>query len=841
MRNTMKIIQMILIAVFVTFAGSGFTQTIAEKKASLLAGGGGDLTKEMHRFLVQVNAELKEQKGVLRSLYGEVQDLYQEGAPDEEYQKLLEQINQVKDNIKILEQSWHEMAVDNNQEEEYALWHQPDATLGELVIDYGSQDYVYLMSSEIEETPLSVSSNIPIPRSAWADMLEMILTQNGIGIKQLNPYLRQLIFLKEDKSNVQVITNDLTDLEVFPSDARVCFVLSPKAPEVNRAWFFLEKFVNPNSSEVQLIGRDILIIAPVREVRELLKLYEFVEANSGNLDYKVVPLHRVDAEEMSRVLASIFNQLNEEEATSRQVAASNDSENSNTAKFYGSNGLKVIPLANVAQALFLIGTPEELNKAQDIINQVEGEVGEAREKVVYTYQTKHTDSAELADILDRVYAMMVQSQGKLVPDLGLTEEQVKSRSSSTSNASTEISLNEDTLSANQIYNPGYFQEGSYVINSDLINPGSSEQGNPEPNKGRNNFIVDVKTGSIVMVVESIYLVKLKELIRKLDVPKKAVQIEVLLFEKQIDKNSVFGLNLLRLGDKASNTDITSLTFNDINPVGAASNIGNRGILEFCLSRVCGTSGMAAYDLAYRFLMSRDDVTINSNPSVVAINQTTATIEIKEQISVNTGTLLIDSTGGAIPNNQFVREEYGITIKVTPTIHMRDEDNEWDSEEPNYVTLESDITFDTIKPSTVDRPDVTRRHIVNEARIADGQSVIIGGLRRKESKDLREKVPLLGELPGIGKLFSDTRMEDNSREMFIFITPKIIVDPAEEMVRLRHQQLCRRPGDIPAFLGRLDRAREREKKRLFTGYMTMILGNEPAPIYCPPGEYDGRCR
>ncbi|MEM1283217.1 MAG: hypothetical protein AAGG81_06650 [Chlamydiota bacterium] len=199
-------------------------------------------------------------------------------------------------------------------------------------------------------------------------------------------------------------------------------------------------------------------------------------------------------------------------------------------------------------------------------------------------------------------------------------------------------------------------------------------------------------------------------------------------------------------------------------------------------------------------------------------------------------------GGAIPNNQFVREEYGITIKMTPTIHMRDEsDEEWSFDDQNFITLETDITFDTIKPSEVSRPDVTRRHVVNEVRIADGQTVIIGGLRRKESKDFKEQIPFLGELPGIGKLFSDTRSEDSSREMFIFITPTIISDPSEDMIRIRSQQMCRRPGDIPAFLARLDRARECEKKRLFEGYLDMILGREPSAIYYPPGEYDGRCR
>lgn len=858
---TFKTILFLFLTLTPFFSLNGLT--IEEKKASLISGRStGDLSKDMQRFLMQVNAEVKDQTMLMRELYQEVRDLYKNNAPLEEYQNLLNQINQVKDNIAILQESWQKMASDNNQEEEYALWHLPNTTIGELVIDYGSQDYVYLMSEEIEEIGLSINSNIPIPRSSWTEMLQMILQQNGIGIKQLNPLLRQLYLLKEDLSTIELITNNPADLEIYVNEARIAFLLSPKPEEIKRIWFFLEKFVNPNNSEVQILGRDILIIAPVYEVRELLKLYKFVEINNGNLEYKIVPLHRVAADEMAIVLSSIFEQLNEdsEPPAPREFpnkvnpnlnikTNTNSNSNSRQKNYKGANGLKVVTLASVAQALFLIGTPDEIRKAQDIIDQVESEVGEAREKVVYTYQAKHTDSAELADILDRVYNMMASSgPGIVMESNARTEEKSESgnassnsKSNSKSDATTNLNLNDDNmlLAPEMIYNPGFFNDGSYIINSDLIQPGSSPQGNPDPNRNRTNFIVDIKTGSIVMVVEAVFLPKLKELLRKLDVPTKAVQIEVLLFEKQTDANSIFGLNLLRLGDKASNTDASSLTFNDIIPVSGPANIGNRGILEFTLSRMCN-AGMAAYDIAYRFLLTRDDVTINSNPSVVAINQTTATIEIKEQISVNTGTLLIDSTGGAIPNNQFVREEYGITIKVTPTVHMRDYADHSDENDTNYVTLQSDITFDTIKPSTVDRPDVTRRHIVNETRIADGQTVIIGGLRRKETHDHKESIPFLGELPGIGKLFSETIMEDNTREMFIFLTPKIIVDPAEDLERIKYEQMCRRPGDIPAFLSRLERAREREKNCLFEGYLTMVLGRKPPPVYCPPGEFNGRC-
>lgn len=842
-----------LILSFAITAPHGYAaQTIAEKKASLgTSTVGGDLSKEMQRFLTQVNAELKDQQSLLRTLYEQVRELYNEEAPPEEYQTLLLEINKVRTNIEVLESSWREMSADNNQEEEYALWHQPETTLGDLVIDFGSQDYVYLMSPEIEDTSLSVNSNIPIPRAGWNEMLELIFTQNGIGIKQLNPYLRQLFILKEDNSNIRLITDNRDDLNAFPDEARVCFVLSPNPSELRRTWFFLEKFANPNSSEVQMTGRDILIIAPVSEVRELLKLYDFVESNSGNIEYRIIPLKRVDAKEMGNILSTIFEQFEDDS----EVAGSMDGESFGKAakvKYQGTSGLRIITLATVAQALFLIGTPEEIRKAEDIIDQVEAEVGGARDKIVYTYECKHTDCVELADILDRVYTMMVQTgagiEGQNNGEVAATDIKAMSGSDSKSESHAEaiIEENSNLLSANQIFNPGYFQDGSYVINSDLIRPGSSNQGNPEPNKGRSNFIVDVKTGKIVMVVESIFLPKLKELIRKLDIPKKMVQIEVLLFEKECDKENIFALNLLRLGDKASNKDTAGLSFNDLNPVSGGVNLLNRGILEFCLSRAC-TSTTGAYDLAYRFLLSRDDVTINSNPSVVAVNQTTAVIEIKDQISINTGTLLIDSTGGAIPNNQFIREEYGITIKVTPTIHMRDENEEWNSldDDTNFITLQSDITFDTfdrtVAGTITDRPDVKRRHVVNEVRIADGQTVIIGGLRSKETSDSKKQIPLLGELPGIGKLFSDTSMKDTGKEMFIFITPKIISDPLEEMERIRTQQLCRRPGDIPAFLCRLDRAREQEKRRLFEGYMTMILGKEPAPIYFTPREFDGRCR
>jgi general secretion pathway protein D len=343
--------------------------------------------------------------------------------------------------------------------------------------------------------------------------------------------------------------------------------------------------------------------------------------------------------------------------------------------------------------------------------------------------------------------------------------------------------------------------------------------------GQNNFIVDSKTGAIIMVVEAEALPKIKELLKKLDVPKKMVQIEVLLFEKKISGSNNVGLNLLRLGSEAKNYAKSGLSW--------SAGSGAAGILEFLISHKKG-SGIPAYDLAYQFMLSQEDVQINCSPSVTTMNQTPATIAIVEEVS-------IDSGADEKKNRIYKRQQYGITIQITPTINMDDELMSA-SDEGGYVTLETDITFDTPKKNHNERPDVTRRHIKNHVRIADGQTVILGGLRRKNSQDTKDSIPFLGEIPGLGKLFSHTSMSDDSTEMFVFITPKIISDPVHDAEILRKNELKKRPGDIPEFLHTVIKAQEQERRRLFEGSLTALFGKNSGGNLIPHKrgtEYDGR--
>ena len=863
-KMTIMMIRQTIISIFILCAIplTGFCQTISEKKASFTEQT-GDLTPDMHRYLVEINRELRHSEGELAQLYRQVNDLFDQGASPEEYHLLLKRINEIRSHMEGLENSWREMSVQTGQTEPYGLWHQPETTLGQLVMDYGAQDYVYLLSPEIATMRLSVDSNLLIPRSSWGETLDLILSQNGVGYKQLNPYLRQVYLVRDDRSSIKLMTNKRKDLDLFPLDSRVCFVLSPEPAEVRRTWLFLDKFVNPNSTTLQQIGRDIFVIGPISDLQDLLKLYDFIAANKGDKEFKVFPVTRVDPEEMAKVLAAIFDQTNEgveppknpRDRERGPMPPPSRYRPANAQESTESGGLKIIALGNVARALFLVGTKEEIRKAEQIIKQVESQVGEAREKTIFWYTARHSDPEELAEVLQRIYFLM----SRVPPGRQGLEEYPPGMSpppfppATAEQIADQILRKEVDMLPSELYQTSYYQQGNYIVNPSPVEPRRTPT--PTTNKDRDNFIVDLKTGSIAMVIEADILPKIKELIKKLDVAKRMVQIECLLFERRIAKQNNFGLNLLKIGDCASQVTASCLTWND--PLTIPT-----GILDYFISKK-QTCGLPAYDIAYRFLMTQDDIQINASPSVVAVNQTAATIAIVEETSINTGIFNVETAKGNTLEKAFTRAQYGITIDITPTIHITNDDMEH-PDDPNYVTLDTDITFDTVQPGlSPDQPDVTRRHITNEVRVPDGQTIILGGLRRKTTDDYKESIPFFGEIPCLGKLFSYRELADSEVEMFIFITPTIISDPLFDFERIKCEEMRRRPGDIPEFLCSLVAARDIEKNRVMAGTMRMLFGPDPdrcrSPSYWRPsdcssgsyaegwivnalpcsGEYDGR--
>ncbi|MGZ3633083.1 MAG: type II secretion system protein GspD [Parachlamydiaceae bacterium] len=818
------------------------SQTIAEKKAGFGSIGGEDLTPEMKTFLLQVNSDLNELQSELKRLYQEVAILHTQQAPTEFYAPLLQQVNAMKRQIVSLQEDWQQMAASSSKEADYALWNQPESTIGQLVNDFGSYNYLYVTSPEISAIKISLDSNLPIPRGSWEEVLEFILHQSGIGIRQLNPYVRELYILRNDLSRPRIITSRREELPLLPPSERIVYVLSPDSSEIKRVWYFLDKFINTNTTALQMIGRDILIIGNVSEVQEMLKIYDFVSTHRGDKEYKAVKIQKVDVEEMAKVLSVLFESIMEEpdgdapnpfptpkptipeknkliEGKTRSPEFTRvPPPRANPQALGVSSSLKIIALKDIAQALFLVGTKEEISKAEEIIKQVEDQVGATRRKEIVWYNVKHSDPEELAQILVRIYELM------LVSETGIPEEGERFVSDAERSYQRREAIQNDVVEAvaaipkiplGVVNDTGFLSSANY-----LINPEDRKKPRPPPNIGRDNFLVDPKTGSLIMVIESDLVTDMRNLIKRLDVPKRMVQIEVMLVEQVITNANDIGLNLLKIGCMASQTNATDFLFNVFPRISGIS----PGITDFLISR-SPHGNIPAYDLAYHFLISRDDVRINASPSVLAMNETEASIEFELETSVSVGTFVVPNAGTATLQESFARARYGISIDVVPTIHMHDPNSPFD-DGIDYITLESDVKFETFTSDINSRPNVVRRVLKNQARIADGQTVVIGGFRRKDAQDKVTSIPFIGEIPGFGKLFSNTTMNDTSVETFLFLTAKIASDPLEDLEYIKMEEMARRPGDLPYFMKALREAQEAEQNRHLYHTMQMLFGREP---------------
>lgn len=771
-KHTLKWYKVTSLLLFSSIALHG--QTIEEKAIVLST----SRSEKDHDLLSKVNSSLHALREDLEKNHRLAAELFQKKGSDDEFKKVLEKVKQIKKEMIQLENEWHTQSlIDAKKDEEgYALWDQEETTLAQLVMEYGAGDFLYIVPPEMAGFKLHLHSSIPIPRESWSDVLELILSHNGVGVKQLNPYTRQLYILKQDLAAVQNIATNFDQVRALPDQTRVFYVFSPPAEQIKNVFQFLERFTDIKQTFVYQVGNKVAIVSSKEEVEKLITLYNTVwDGQKGKIS-KVLSLSKIGVQEMQRILMNFFGD-------------SSDRAKPNFGKIEPEK-LITFPLGS-GNTLILIGQQDVVERAEKLVKDTEEQLQDPCEMAVFLYSCRHSDPVDLSKILERVYVSLL-------------------------NASPEVPQNVDVSYSSQGMNskiPDGYPPNTppLVIAPTPLNSGASSKLEIESGQVTDHFIPDPKTGNILMVIRRDAFAKIKDLLRKLDIPKKMVKIEVLLFEKKLIHHNSYGLNLLKLG-----SDTNGVKFE-----GGDAPRG-RGVFEFFFQGD-KSKYFPAFDVAYSFLMAQEDIQLNAAPSVITVNQTPATIAIQEEISLNNGAAPVDTNKGIAFEKSYTRAQYGIRIVFTPTVHMPD--YEFDEEATSgFITLKTDINFDTTKNANEkDRPTVERRHIENEVRVSDGQTVIIGGLRRKSMEDKSDKIPLIGDIPWLGKLFGSTKMTDSNTEMFFFITPTIIQDPKEDLKRIRDEELKKRPGDIPEFLKKLAAAKKLEQKKLIQDGLKILDG------------------
>jgi type II secretory pathway component GspD/PulD (secretin) len=172
----------------------------------------------------------------------------------------------------------------------------------------------------------------------------------------------------------------------------------------------------------------------------------------------------------------------------------------------------------------------------------------------------------------------------------------------------------------------------------------------------------------------------------------------------------------------------------------------------------------AFQIALDLMIHNGSGRVLANPKIAVLNGREASMLIGSRIPyVITGTVF--AGGGAAPVQTVEKEEVGIKLRITPTINS-------DGFITTVIAPEVSSVVGFTGPDN-SLPIVATRQASTTVRLRDGNSVIIGGLLSEEKTNNVTKVPLIGDIPGLGLLFQHQNSTLSKKDLVIEVTPHII--------------------------------------------------------------------
>ncbi|MBY0378724.1 MAG: type IV pilus secretin PilQ family protein [Gammaproteobacteria bacterium] len=291
---------------------------------------------------------------------------------------------------------------------------------------------------------------------------------------------------------------------------------------------------------------------------------------------------------------------------------------------------------------------------------------------------------------------------------------------------------------------------------------------------RGAVTVDKRTNAVLIEDTPQSIQGVRDLIKKLDVPVKQVLIEARIVEVSRDFERTLGIrwgiskadhlsgtfagasgmqqNVLHAKAPFDTANVSPLSRLNVN-LPAQPSSGQAASVGLALANL---SHGYLLDLELSALESEGQGELISSPRLVTADQQEAFIEAGEEIPYQEAS----SSGATTVAFQQATLKLDVTPHITPD---------------NHIIMAIKVNQD--KPNTAldvqGTPAITTRKIDTNVRVANGETVVLGGIYRQEKTNSILRVPFLGGLPIVGALFRSTKVTDSRNELLIFITPKIV--------------------------------------------------------------------
>ena len=289
-----------------------------------------------------------------------------------------------------------------------------------------------------------------------------------------------------------------------------------------------------------------------------------------------------------------------------------------------------------------------------------------------------------------------------------------------------------------------------------------------------------KTNSLIISSAEENLNAIKNIIAKLDIRRAQVLVEAIVVDLSEKAAKSLGVDAIFTGDDDDSIPIGITRFSGTGPdllgiVGAADDDTNVSLTTTAVSSLLNTQGLVAgfgdmesgegnFVGILNAIASDTDSNILSTPSILAMDNEPARLFIGQEIPITTGESL--GTNNSNPFRTTSRQEVGIELEITPQI-----------DEGTSVILNIKQGVSGIAGVAQSWTDLitNKREIETTVLVDNNQIIVLGGLIDEDIQEVISKVPVLGSIPLIGKLFQSSSSTTSKKNLMVFLKPTILID------------------------------------------------------------------
>jgi general secretion pathway protein D len=541
---------------------------------------------------------------------------------------------------------------------------------------------------------------------------------------------------------------------------------------------------------------NITIISPTKLSEEeayqvfesVLEVYGFTTVESGSV-VKILPAARARSQNVEMLRDGVSN--NPEDRVVTQLVA---------LKYSSPEDIKKVltPLVSPSSVLIahvpsgMLIITETQSNVQKLLGIIEVLDVQSREEEVAVIPLKNGSAASLGKMLSALYqkgsvqkkagegGLLAIGEIKVVPYERVNALIVSANSSDMGRIKSLIELLDMEVERSEgnihVY---YLQNATAVELAKVLSTLPEKQQTDEENKAKAasvskdvRIMADEETNSLVITSSKDDYAVLEDIIKKLDIPRRMVYLEALIMEVDADKAFDVGVQWAAGGTFSEGTGTLISGFSGAAGYNMLAGISSDdpvllpgyslGVLKQGI-RIGNVTfpNIAAILKAYK---TDSEINIISTPQVLTTDNKKAQISVGENVPYITSR---NTTSGNQDYTQYEYKDVATKLSIVPHINQAD-----------TMRLEIETEVVRIKDNTADTPTTYKRTASTTVILNDKDTVVIGGIIGQDDTESEWKIPLLGDIPVLGWLFKTHTTNSTKTNMFIFITPRIIRNPAD---------------------------------------------------------------